>query len=182
MVTPKVIEWLERNREMEDWFLHVHYWDPHTPYRTPEEGERADFRMSLCRTTGLRIRNFVSICGTSALTGANEINMWNDETFSRWPKHPGSLKTKDEAKHFIDLYDDSVKFTDDNIGLITSWLKEHGLYGEDLAIIITADHGEDLGEFGVYGRTRHGRRAGMPYPPDYQMAWSRGRTPCFGAV
>ncbi|MCQ4833246.1 sulfatase-like hydrolase/transferase, partial [Hungatella sp. SL.1.14] len=83
--------------------------------------------------------------------GANEINMWNDETFSRWPKHPGSLKTKDEAKHFIDHYDDSVKFTDDNIGLITSWLKEHGLYGEDLAIIITADHEEDLGEFGVYG-------------------------------
>ena len=36
MVTPKVIEWLERNREKDDWFLHVHYWDPHTPYRTPE--------------------------------------------------------------------------------------------------------------------------------------------------
>ena len=72
-------------------------------------------------------------------------------------KASGQPKTKDEAKHFIDLYDDSVKFTDDNIGLITSWLKEHGLYGEDLAIIITADHGEDLGRIrGLWG-TRHGR-------------------------
>ena len=25
------------------------------------------------------------------------------------------------------------------------------LYDDDLAIIITADHGEDLGEFGIYG-------------------------------
>ena len=44
-----------------------------------------------------------------------------------------------------------MRFTDDNIGLIVAWLKEQGLYGDDLAIIITADHGEDLGEFGVYG-------------------------------
>ena len=30
-------------------------------------------------------------------------------------------------------------------------MKKNGLYDEDLAIIVTADHGEDLGEFGVYG-------------------------------
>ena len=34
--------------------------------------------------------------------------------------------------------------------MIVGWLKEHGLYNDDLAIIITADHGEDLGEFGIY--------------------------------
>ena len=25
------LDWLERNGDREDWFLHVHYWDPHTP-------------------------------------------------------------------------------------------------------------------------------------------------------
>ena len=28
-------DWLARNGQRPDWFLHVHLWDPHTPYRTP---------------------------------------------------------------------------------------------------------------------------------------------------
>src|SRR5687768_3830006 len=28
-------DWLERNGAGDDWFLHVHFWDPHTPYRAP---------------------------------------------------------------------------------------------------------------------------------------------------
>lgn len=31
MVTPHVLDWLERNGEGDNWMLHVHYWDPHTP-------------------------------------------------------------------------------------------------------------------------------------------------------
>ena len=77
--------------------------------------------------------------------------MWNDDTFPQWPKHPGKLTTLEEAKHLLDLYDDGVKYTDDNIGQTIGWLKDNGLYDDDLAIIITADHGEDLGEFGIYG-------------------------------
>lgn len=30
------MDWLRRNRERDNWFLHVHFWDPHTPYRAPE--------------------------------------------------------------------------------------------------------------------------------------------------
>ena len=64
---------------------------------------------------------------------ANEINMWNDDTFPQWPKHPGKLTTLEEAKHLLDLYDDGVKYTDDNIGQIIGWLKDNGLY--DLSLI-----------------------------------------------
>ena len=28
-------EWLVRNGGEDDWFLHVHLWDPRTPYGTP---------------------------------------------------------------------------------------------------------------------------------------------------
>ena len=77
--------------------------------------------------------------------------MWNDDNFSACPKHPGSLKTLSDAKHFLNLYDEGVRYTDDHIGMIIGWLKENGLYDDDLAIILTADHGEDLGEFGIYG-------------------------------
>ena len=49
--------------------------------------------------------------------------MWNDDTFEQWPKHPGRLQTKEEAKHVIDLYDDGVRYTDENIGKILDYLK-----------------------------------------------------------
>lgn len=34
-VTPHVLDWIERNGEKDNWFMHVHFWDPHTPYRAP---------------------------------------------------------------------------------------------------------------------------------------------------
>lgn len=150
MVTPHVLDWLERNGENDNWMLHVHYWDPHTPYRTP-----ADYQ-SLFEGTPLPDDWITEEIFQEHLLhigphGANEINMWNDDTFTQWPKHPGKLESLADAKHFLNLYDDGVRFTDDNIGMIIGWLKEHNLYDEDLAVIITADHGEDLGEFGVYG-------------------------------
>jgi choline-sulfatase len=36
-VTPVVLEWIERNARNENWYLHVNYWDAHTPYRAPQE-------------------------------------------------------------------------------------------------------------------------------------------------
>mgnify|MGYP002508526634 CR=1 FL=1 len=58
--------------------------------------------------------------------------MWNDDTFKQWPKHPGKLQNLTEAKHFINLYDDGVRYTDDNIGQVIGWLKDNNLYDEDL--------------------------------------------------
>ncbi len=36
-VIPVALDWLDRKRDTKDWFLHVHVWDPHIPYRTPTE-------------------------------------------------------------------------------------------------------------------------------------------------
>ena len=150
MVTPHVLDWLERNGKEDNWMMHVHYWDPHTPYRTPADFESpfADQPLPDDWITDEIFEEHLLHIGPH---GANEINMWNDDTFAQWPKHPGRLTCREDAKHFIDLYDDGVRFTDDNIGQIIGWLKAHDLYDDDLAIIITSDHGEDLGEFGVYG-------------------------------
>ena len=35
-VLPYALDWLDRNGTKKDWYLHVHFWDPHTPYRAPE--------------------------------------------------------------------------------------------------------------------------------------------------
>ncbi|HKV56386.1 MAG TPA: hypothetical protein VJN94_17260, partial [Candidatus Binataceae bacterium] len=34
-VVPDVLEWLDRHGDGDDWFCHVHLWDPHTPYNAP---------------------------------------------------------------------------------------------------------------------------------------------------
>ena len=36
-VVPIAMDWLEGKGRDDNWFLHVNVWDPHTPYRTPEE-------------------------------------------------------------------------------------------------------------------------------------------------
>ena len=36
-VTPTVMKWLQDNAKEDNWFLHINYWDAHTPYRAPED-------------------------------------------------------------------------------------------------------------------------------------------------
>lgn len=148
-ITPHVLEWLERNAKKDNWMLHVHYWDPHTPYRTPADRENPFDGEALSDNwiTEEIFREHLLHVGPH---GANEVTMWTDQVNPAYPKQPGKLESLQDVKHFMDLYDDGVKYADENIGMILDWLKENGLYGDDLAIIITADHGEDLGEFGVY--------------------------------
>ena len=34
-VAPVAIDWVNKNARRDHWFLHVNFWDAHTPYRTP---------------------------------------------------------------------------------------------------------------------------------------------------
>ena len=36
-VTPHALDWIKRNADKDNWYLQINYWDPHTPYRAPEE-------------------------------------------------------------------------------------------------------------------------------------------------
>lgn len=68
--------------------------------------------------------------------------------------HESIPPPKDFQKHFgnkrIDLYDGSIAFTDQEIGRFFHWLKKKRLW-KNSTIIVTADHGEELGERGRYG-------------------------------
>ncbi len=55
-----------------------------------------------------------------------------------------------DLRQMIDGYDCGIRYMDDHIGKIFDALSAQGVM-EDLAIIISSDHGENLGELGLYG-------------------------------
>ncbi len=148
-VTPHVLDWLHRNGAGDSWFLHVHYWDPHTPYRAPEAFGNP-FADTPLPDSWINEDVFAQHLLHVGPHGANEINMWDDTQFPQYPRHPGSLGNLQDVKAMIDNYDCGVRWTDDNIAQILDLVKELGIY-EDLAVIVTSDHGENLGELGLYG-------------------------------
>ncbi|MBE6614636.1 MAG: sulfatase [Ruminococcaceae bacterium] len=147
-VTPIALDWLDKNGAADDWFLHVHYWDPHTPYRTP-----ADFgnpwENEPLPDDWITEEVFADHLMHVGPHGANEINMWNDWQNPELPRHPGSVKTMAEMKTFMDNYDCGIRYTDDAIGQIFAKLRDMGIY-DDVSVIITSDHGENIGELGLY--------------------------------
>jgi arylsulfatase A-like enzyme len=48
------------------------------------------------------------------------------------------------------LYDAEIRYADDHVGLLLDSLRERGVY-DDTLVIVTADHGEMLGEHGDWG-------------------------------
>lgn len=148
-VTPVAEKWLEENAQKDNWFLHYHIWDPHTPYRAPKEFGNP-FENEPLSDDWITKDVFDEHYQHIGPHGAREIGMWNDSTNPNFPRHPGSLNSLDDVKNFIDGYDCGIRFADDNIAKLIALLKEKGIY-EDTAIIITSDHGENMGELGIYG-------------------------------
>ncbi|GAB6167880.1 sulfatase [Clostridium carnis] len=147
-VTPVVLKWLEDNCDSDNWFLHVNYWDPHTPYRTPEEFGNPfnDINMPSWLTKEVFQDHRKNKVGPH---GAREINMFTNETTNH-PRYKTELVTYEDVKDCFDGYDCGIRYMDDYIGSIIKILKEKGIY-DDMAIIVTSDHGEAMGEFGIYG-------------------------------
>lgn len=52
---------------------------------------------------------------------------------------------------YVDRYDGEIRFADDALGQIRSELQARGLW-DDALVIFTADHGESMGEHGLYFR------------------------------
>ncbi len=152
-VQPVVDKWLRDNAARDNWFLHLNYWDPHTPYRVPRDEPNwfEDDPLPAWLTPEVLEEHKKKV----GPHGASELNMWTDAIPENWPleKYPhalGSLETMDDLRTWIDGYDRGVRHVDNKIAEIVRHLKEAGVYDET-AIIISADHGENQGELGIYG-------------------------------
>ena len=154
-VTPKAIKWLEDNKDREDWFLHVHFWDAHAPYRTPMNEGNPFEDIPMPKNYNWVTDEVIKDHRNKKIGphSAWELNMFDDKTQPWLPRQLGQIKNVEDFKTNLDGYDTGIWYLDQNIGKIFKWLKEYDMY-EDTAVILTSDHGEDLGENGEY--SEHG--------------------------
>jgi len=146
-VTPTALDWINRNARSDNWFLQVNYWDPHTPYRAPAEFgnpfENDPLPQWLTPEKLARDRELVGP------HGAREVNMYDNATHERYPRHPGELNDMQDLRRLIDGYDCGIRYMDEHIGRLFAALREAGVF-DDVAVIISSDHGENMGELGIY--------------------------------
>jgi arylsulfatase A-like enzyme len=63
---------------------------------------------------------------------------------------PLQIRTLDDYRRWIDGYDVGIRYMDDHVGRVLGALDAKGVL-DDLVIIVSSDHGENLGELNVYG-------------------------------
>lgn len=112
------IDWLESNVN-NDFFLWVHFFDPHMPYTPPAE----------------------------FLPANSDAPPRIGKSFSRLKAVRGGhlVPSLQERRWIRSLYESEVRYVDTNVGRVFERLKELGIYDESL-IILTSDHGEELWE------------------------------------
>lgn len=147
-VLPGALDWLDRRGRADDWFLHVHLWDPHTPYNTPDDygNPFASDPIPAWHTEEVRERNW----GLPGPHSAQE--PWGftpDEWGSPPPRQPWNAASMDDVKRIFDGYDVGIRYADDAVGALVNRLDELGVLDET-AILVGSDHGEAFGELGVY--------------------------------
>lgn len=148
-VTPTAIKWINANAKEDNWFLHINYWDAHTPYRAPEDFGNAFTKNMLPEwITDEVFEQHLKKIGPHS---ANEINMFDDKTNPKYPRHLGKLESMKDVQRMIDGYDCGISYMDNHIGMIMDALEKQEILIDDLVIIISADHGENFGELGIYG-------------------------------
>lgn len=118
----RALSWIDNQDG--DWFVWLHYMDPHHPYEPPAKYQRT----FLDESVGKRG------CRSLSRTATH---------------HPEEVSDADWAT-LEALYDAECRYVDEQFGALLDALKDRGIRGETLTVF-TADHGELFGEHGKGG-------------------------------
>jgi choline-sulfatase len=147
-VNALALPWLEQNATADDWFLHVNYWDPHTPYTAPETfGNPFESSRPPSWLEDALLNEQWRGSGTHS--ARDRMKYWYGER-RPYPRMPDAIASHDDWKSWIDGYDAGIRFADDHIRQIIDLLERKGVI-DDTVIIVSADHGENQGELNIYG-------------------------------
>lgn len=148
-VNAAALPWLRAHAREDNWFLHVQYWDIHTPYRISREwADRFKDDPPPDWPDQEAIDRHQRIYGPKT---ALDLFTFRDK--SPTPVMPDAVRTTADFKKLIDGYDGAILYADHHVGQLFDVLDEAGVL-EETAVIITGDHGDSFGEHGRY--TDHG--------------------------
>ena len=136
--------WINEHRD-EDFFLFLHYWDPHGLYLPPEE------------------YRWLFYDGDPYDPGNHSLDILKAHPI--WSFTKSQIDAIGEGitdlDYIVAQYDGEIRYTDDHIQLLLDHLESLGIY-DDTVVIVTSDHGESMGEhdfyfdhFEVYDTTIH---------------------------
>ena len=136
----------QSKQEGRPFFAFLNYFDAHAPYLTPP-GQRKHFGLlPESRAEFEMLRN------------------WDDDRMKGlWGKEASVPPTDRERALARDCYDDCIAYMDQQIARLLAELARRGLRKNTL-VIITADHGEEFGENGLYGHFLSLHRAELDVP------------------
>jgi arylsulfatase A-like enzyme len=148
--------WLEAHAAEENWFLHLHFWDPHTPYVVdPSWSEKA---ASTGPAPDWPSEELIAEHYAVGYGPHSAFDLYEDG--GRWQvplpgsptpeTMPAAIRNRQDFEMLINGYDGGIAYCDSEIGRLFDLLASLG-HLEDTAVIVASDHGECLGENGIYG-------------------------------
>lgn len=153
-VTPPALAWLGRHAADDNWFLHVNYWDPHTPYRTPAAfgNPFADDPPPEWLTDEVWQRCWDGFGPHSPQEpfGFGDTSLWHETAYRNFPGNPDQIDSPATMKAWVDMYDTGIRYVDTHVGYLLKALEAAGVL-DDTLIMISADHGENQGELNIWG-------------------------------
>ena len=124
-------------------------WDAHTTYRTPAEFGNPFDGDDFFEHTWMKQETIDRQRKEASPHGVREIGMYNNTPLPNYPRQPMEVRDMNDYRRLVDGYDCGVAFMDMHIGYILDALREEGIY-DDVSFIISADHGENIGELNSY--------------------------------
>ena len=158
-VTKRATDLLAARDEAKPFFLWVHYLDPHAPYVPPRrhiEPFLSDATWQADTRPPLPVDPRIADPAAPA-PPINDLGMI--PAYAHFPARYPWVKPadKDQPRNYVAAYDGDVRYVDEHLGKLLDWMVAAELLKRTI-IVLTADHGEGLGEHDYW--FEHGR---FPY-------------------
>ncbi len=128
VINEMAFPWIDAHAD-EDFFLFLHYWDPHAPYVPP-----AEYRDRFTAKS----RSWIDPHVTDRVMSRPSYPLWKRGLYDHLAEIPN-------LDYVADLYDAEVSYLDDQLGRLFDHLDARGILDETL-IVLYGDHGENLVE------------------------------------
>ena len=146
-VNAPVLRWLKQNGDRDNYFLYINYWDPHRIYDLPREwfDRMSQNPLPMGWPDEKAIGDHQKVDGWFTAD-----TLFPNKAKSPTPNMPDAIKNRADLAHMVNGYDAEIAYADYHVQQVLDALSAHGVLDET-AIIISADHGEAMGESGIYG-------------------------------